>query len=101
MALVKIIKVKKMKKEKEKKKKINEKNEMKKKEKKKEKEESKLKIHKGWLGFNGGYLSRKPVKGGSSKGRKPHKAIQSMKFPPQRAEVESKILLGRIKIVRL
>ena len=40
------------------------------KKKRKEKEESKLKIHKGWFGFNGGYPSRKPIKDNSGKGRK-------------------------------
>ena len=39
--------------------------------KKKEKEEFKLKICKGRLGLNGGYSSKKLVKDGSGKRRKP------------------------------
>ena len=58
-----------------------------------------MKIRKGWLGFNGGYLSCKSVKGGSDKGRETQKVIQSMKFSHQRVEVESKVLFGRIMIV--
>ena len=48
-------------------------------EKKRKNEESKLKIHKEQLGFNEGYSSWKPVKGGLGKGRKLQRAIQSMK----------------------
>ena len=53
--------------------KMNEKK-MKKREEKK-KEESKLKIRKRQLGFNGSYPSQKPVKGDSSKKRKPQRVI--------------------------
>ena len=49
--------------------KVKKKNSMKKRNEKKN-EESKLKIHKGLLGFNGGYPSQKPIKGDSSRGRK-------------------------------
>ena len=41
--------------------------------KKNENEESKLKIHKGRLGFNEGYPSQKPVKGDLGRGRKPQR----------------------------
>ena len=64
------------------------------------KEESKLKIHKGQLGFNGGYPSWKPIKDSLSKGKKSQRAIQSMKSLHQRVEVELEILLEKIKIIR-
>ena len=63
------------------------------------KEESKLKIWKGRFGFNGGYSSWKLVKDDLGKGKKPQKAIQSMKSSHQMVEVESKVLFGRMKIV--
>ena len=53
---------------------------------KNKKEESKLIIRKGRLGFNGGYPNQTPIKGGSGKGKKSQKAIQSMKSLHQRVK---------------
>ena len=65
----------------------------------KEKCGTKLKIRKGQLGLNKGYLSQKLVKGSSGKGKKSQRAIQSLKSLHKRVKVELKMLLGRIRIV--